>query len=124
MDASDLPRQYRYQYRLNLGSGSRTHSYELIGKYGGVQLRITEYRVGAPCGDIEIHYRNPRQDDHRPPTHDACWLIKAPCWHDGSTLWTTTWVPLWEDAGGEHAPVFQALANAADEKFAMHARAI
>lgn len=38
-------------------------------------------------GGIEAHYRSPpAYMADRPPSHDHCWALDAPCWHDGSSL--------------------------------------
>ena len=36
-------------------------------------------------GGIEIHSPTPMYGD-APPHHEKCWLLDAPCWHDGSSL--------------------------------------
>lgn len=127
LNANELPKQYRYQYRLAPRFGQWEHSYELIGLHGGVHLHITEYTkdyqniTGPYGGGIEFHYRTPYRGRNEPPSHDECWLLKAPCWHDGSSLWASEyWIPLWENARGDHSRVFGALARAADRKFAEH----
>lgn len=36
-------------------------------------------------GGIEVHRATPSEyDDPSRPSHDECWLIGGPCWHDGS----------------------------------------
>lgn len=38
-------------------------------------------------GGIEIHSRKPLYDfGSQEPSHSDCWLLKCPCWHDGSSL--------------------------------------
>jgi hypothetical protein len=38
-------------------------------------------------GGIEVHRATPAEyDDPAKPSHDECWLIGKPCWHDGSSL--------------------------------------
>lgn len=125
INASDLPKQYRYKYRLAPKFGRWVHYYELIGQHGAVQLHITEYNsdsqniAGSYGGSIEFHYWTPYQNE--PPTQDEYWLLKVPCRSDISSLWASEyWIPLWENSGGDHSQVFLALARAADEKFAEH----
>ncbi|TDQ63605.1 hypothetical protein ATL17_1612 [Maritalea mobilis] len=36
-------------------------------------------------GGIEIHSPKPLYGDCQ-ASHDDCWLLNAPCWHDGSSL--------------------------------------
>ncbi len=84
------PDKYRYQYRLTFAFGQWKHSWELVGQRGGLNLHITE-SPGSPFGNyssgIEFHHRTPQRGDDGPPDHDECWLIKANCWHDGSSLY-------------------------------------
>ena len=38
-------------------------------------------------GGIEIHSKTRLYDfGDGKPSHDECWLLKCPCWHDGSSL--------------------------------------
>jgi hypothetical protein len=38
-------------------------------------------------GGIEVHRATPHEyDNPAEPSHDECWLIGKPCWHDGSSL--------------------------------------
>lgn len=125
---SKLSDDYRYQYRMFLRFGNWEHNYELVGQRGGVHLHITEYSEDyvATCGPygggIEFHYRTPYRGNTKPPDHDECWLIKCPCWHDGSSLWASEyWVPMFANGGKtDHVRMFRALAHAADKKFAEH----
>lgn len=127
ISANELPKQYRYQYRLAPRLGQWEHSYELIGQHGAVHLHISEFNkdiqniTGSYGGGIEFHYRTPHIGCNEPPSHDECWLLKAPCWHDGSNLWASEyWIPLWENSRGNHDLIFRTLAQAADKKFSEH----
>ena len=128
MPETNLSDNYRYQYRLTLRFGNWEHNYELMGQHGGVRLHITKYgemykdTCGPYGGGIEFHYRTPGKGDSKPPDHDQCWLIKCPCWHDGSSLWASEyWIPMFANGGKtDHVRMFRALAQAADRKFAEH----
>jgi len=40
-----------------------------------------------PSGGIELHYQIPPDYmDDQAPSHQDCWLLNSPCWHDGSSL--------------------------------------
>lgn len=117
---ADLPRTYRYQYRLSLRYGSWAHSYELVGRHGALHLHINdmgEKHADRYSAGLEIHYRSPPEYmDDKPPTHDECWLMKCPCWHDGTTLYAEThFLPMFD--GVNHERLFLALATEADERF-------
>jgi hypothetical protein len=121
---SDLPREYRYVYKLWLFAGHWKHNYHLVGRWGGLNFHITDFgeeRLAAIpdrySAGLECHYRQPpdymRND---PPSHDCCWLLKAPCWHDGTSIYAQeTLLPLFD--GKDHVRMFVHLAKEADERF-------
>lgn len=42
---------------------------------------------------LEIHYRNcPDYMNPKEPSQEHCWLLDAPCWHDGSSLYACEFV--------------------------------
>ena len=74
---------------------SDRHIWSLVGPEGGVHIwarrNDDEFaeRFGARfIGGIEVHRRAPSewQSDY-PSSHDDCWLIGGPCWHDGTSLY-------------------------------------
>jgi len=91
---NSLPKRYRYKYVMEPRFEHLEHQYQLIGQGGGVHLHITEYSKDFAkeykkkyTGGIECHFRNPPEYmENTPPTYDDCFLLKAPCWHDGSSL--------------------------------------
>ena len=57
-----------------------------------------------------------------PPSQVPCWLLKVPCWHDGTSLYATdTLWPMVEGylRGGEHEQIFRLLEWEADRVFAI-----
>lgn len=59
---------------------------------GGVHIWACRHHpeIEAQWGDryyggIEIHSPSPLHSDCQ-ASHDDCWLLKVPCWHDGSSL--------------------------------------
>lgn len=120
--STDLPKQYRYSYKAKLWAGKWRVDYELVGRHGGVHLHVSgphnydgedHYSAG-----LEVHYRSPpeyMQND--PPSHDECWLLKCPCWHDGTSLYAQEgYLQIVLMAAHEH--VFRKLASDADDYFA------
>lgn len=117
----DLPRTYRYQYRMWLFAGHWKHSYELIGRWGGIHFHVTDFADNPHASErysagLEIHYRQPPPYMDGPPSHDECFLLKAPCWHDGTSLYAQERIlPLFN--GRDHDTLFRFLAGEADERF-------
>lgn len=85
---------YRYTFE------EKTHIWSLAGPDGGVHIWATEapdeqsQEMSALFGErffggVECHYRSPPYEgySHDKPSHDDCWLIGGPCWHDGSSLY-------------------------------------
>ncbi len=96
-------KNYRVRYTWCYNYGHPRHSYEVIGRHGAVHLHITdmdEYALESNTerysAGLETHWRQP--PDHmceKPPSQDECWLLKQPCWHDGTSLYANEkFVPL------------------------------
>ncbi len=66
------------------------HIWSLVGPGGGVHIWAVEneapYRHERYYGGIEMHSRKQLYDWLTEPSHTDCWLLKGPCWHDGSSL--------------------------------------
>jgi hypothetical protein len=112
--------KYEYEYRF----GHPQHTWSVVGACGGLHLHIMDYGADAKYGEqfqggIEIHYRQP--PDYmcdQAPSHDECWLLKQPCWHDGSSLQVSEyWIPLWRVDPTNHVRMFEMLCGRADESF-------
>jgi len=92
-----------YEYRPCPSTGSARHFWVVVGPLAGVHLWV-EVGNGFPFGGFETHYRNPPKymaDDS--PSHDNCWVLKCPCWHDGTSLWATEyWIPMWLNHPNDH----------------------
>lgn len=123
---SDYTRRYRCKYEYTQRFGHPHHEWSLLGAKGGLHLHISDYgekyqkEYGERYqGGIEIHHRTPpgymRND---PPSQDECWLLHAPCWHDGSSLQASErWIPLWLINQHDHDHMFAMLAVDADYHF-------
>jgi hypothetical protein len=120
-----LPRTYRYEYRLSSRFGHWRHSYSLIGRWGGLEFHVTDlgesalsYTSERLSSGLEVHHREPPEYmASDPPSHDECWLLKSPCWHDGTSLYAReTLLPMFD--GVSHEKMFSRLAHEADDRFA------
>ena len=121
-----IERRYRCKYEYAYRFDHPMHLWSLLGARGGLHLWITDHgeEHERKCGNrylggIEIHYRRPPEYMRdQPPSQDECWLLCAPCWHDGSSLQAMErWIPLWLVAPHDHERMFQGLAVDADHHF-------
>lgn len=117
--STTFPRRYRLQMRVYLQFGSWRYSYELVGAKGGLHLHVTgpHNYDGADhwSAGLEAHSRTPLHEVEA-PSHDECWLLKCPCWHDGTSLYAQeAYLPL--VLGGAHESVFRRLVRDADERW-------
>lgn len=114
--------KYRCRYIYEVRHGSPIHVWTLIGRDGGIHLHIHEHEIDGEIvheGGIEIHYRvPPKYMSQDAPSEDCCWLIRCPCWHDGSSLQAQEkWIPIWHENKHDHDSMFRALCAYADEAF-------
>jgi hypothetical protein len=54
---------------------------------------------GDPYGGIEWHMGNKRSHHDDKPSHEHCWLLQSPCWHDGSSLAAERWCERFKQDG-------------------------
>lgn len=107
----------KYTYEKTFGN--KRHTWTAVGAKMAIHLRITDFgeKHGNKYGNqqyssgIEMHYRTPpdyMSDDA--PSQDSCWLLKCPCWHDGSSLQASkTWIPRWQADPHDHDEMFSYL---------------
>jgi len=115
--------RYRCTYEYTTRLGYAYHVWTLVGAKGGLHLHINDRgkddKYGRYSGGIEIHYRTPPEYmSNQPPSQD-CHVLKAPCWHDGSSLQATErWIPIWQSHPHDHDAMFRSLSVEADHHFA------
>lgn len=84
--AAAVPEGLVWSYRIIVRGGRDSHTWTLIGDRGGIHVDAWEsssnFRDDRWMGGIEAHA--PTGDGK--PSHEHCWLIGKPCWHDGSSL--------------------------------------
>jgi hypothetical protein len=107
--------KYEYTHRF----GKPNHCWTVVGRHGAKHLHISPDADYGDTGGIETHYREPPDymaDDA--PSHDQCWLLKAPCWHDGSSMHATEFfIPMWKSAPHDHEGMFRLLQREYDRTF-------
>lgn len=121
--------KYRSEYRYTRRFGNPYHTYLVIGRHGAIHFHVTEYgeetRRASPTmpeftAGLEVHYRQPPDYmSEQPPSHDECWAIKCPCWHDGTSLYAEeTLLPMWLAVRSDPERVLQMLESEADGRWA------
>lgn len=89
----NVPEGMLFQYRITQRHGVRPdHIWALHNEQGGVH--IAAWRHSSPSfgrewmGGIECHFaKAPEYMSADKPSHEHCWILHAPCWHDGSSLY-------------------------------------
>ena len=79
-----------WKYEVVLRAGRPEHIWCLIGDAGAIHIHasLSEWDGRKEwIGGIECHFAS-AQDymDPEKPSHDHCWLLGKPCWHDGTSL--------------------------------------
>lgn len=88
--AAEVPAGLVWQYQIVVRGGQDHHTWGLTGKRGGIHVHAWEassgWRDERWIGGIEGHSPIRREYDSEKPSHEHCWLIHGPCWHEGSSL--------------------------------------
>lgn len=113
-----MPRT-RCEYRFSMRYGREDHMWTCIGALGGLHLHISGPFDGRYSGGLEEHRRTPPdRREMEPPDHDECWLLKCPCWHDGTSLYVSeVAIPLWLEDKNDHLGMFAWLGREYDKRF-------
>ena len=86
-----LPEKFIWQYQIVLRGGFPEHIWILSSDKGAVHIsaRPSEWEKRFEwIGGIECHWTEPPEwADAEKPSHDHCWILGKPCWHDGSSLY-------------------------------------
>lgn len=116
----------KIEYRLTKPFQWWTHNWWVLGEKGALHLHITEYDEEfeknhgmRQQGGVENHYRTP--PDYMKgdaPSHNHCWILEAPCWHDGTSSWAEEyWIPFWLSHKNDHRAIFDLLERHYKERF-------
>lgn len=110
--------EFRFKYEYSKSYGSKaTHIWSIIGKHGAMHLHINNYSYSENLekdtysGGLETHYRSPPDYmANDAPSSDNCWLLKSPCWHDGTSLYVEEHlIPFWLQSPHDHDRMFDKL---------------
>ena len=68
-------------------------TWSAVGPAGGIHIWAQTHSQDAQrtygeyfYGGVEVHFRKSPYGEEK-PHNDHCWLLKGPCWHDGSSLY-------------------------------------
>lgn len=118
--------KYRLKYEYSRLWGRPHHVWTCIGRHGAMHFHVTDHGEDREreygqrySGGLETHYRSPPDymEDHA-PSQDKCWLLKCPCWHDGTSLYATEHlIPLWLANQNDPEYVFRILVEEYEKTF-------
>lgn len=82
--------EYKFEIK-DADTPNKRFTWSGVGEHGAVHVWaqfMEKPSFGEKCyGGIEVHSKTPLYGENDPPSHDNCWLLNGPCWHDGSSLW-------------------------------------
>lgn len=119
--------RFKSKYTYSKDAYKGNHVWTVVSGQGAVHLHISDYGQDYAekydrdryTGGIEMHYRNPpsyMKDDA--PSQDECWILKCPCWHDGSSLQAVeTWIPRWVNDKNDHDGILASLEQYVIDQF-------
>lgn len=115
--------KYRCRYEYHTDVGYPRHYWIVISRHGAVHFRVTDLgeewaktHGDRYSGGLEFHYRSPPEYlKDNAPSQDKCWILKAPCWHDGTSLYASeSLVPFWLMDPHNHKRMFERLQQEAE----------
>ena len=111
-------RRWRAQLRLSERFSKWDWSFEIVGAQGGVHLHISGPHVydGRENWSAGLEFHSRTATDDEPPSHARCWLLDAPCWHEGTSSYPQErYMPLWH--AGHYDEIFRKMIRDADKFF-------
>ena len=106
--AEQVPTGTTWAYKVDIRGGTDYHTWSLVGDRGGIHVSawVTPplagfYDYPRWMGGIEGHSPVWREYDSEKPSHEHCWLLGGPCWHDGSSLQFSEQIAPWLPPPGE-----------------------
>jgi hypothetical protein len=86
-----VPEGMHFQYIMALRHGRTNHMWALSNKAGAIHISGWQHEWDGRAewlGGVECHWPSaPEWARNDKPSHDHCWLLEGPCWHDGSSLY-------------------------------------
>lgn len=86
-----------FEYRQTFCGAGVHYLWALTGEKGAIHIWAQpdtyEHRRSDWSGGIECHYASaPDYMSADCPSHERCWLLDRPCWHDGSSLYFSEYI--------------------------------
>lgn len=119
--------KYQFKYEYSRPFGAARHVWTCVGAKGAVHFHVSDmgqeraekYGGERYVGGLETHYRSP--PDYmadQAPSHPTCWLLKCPCWSDGTSLYASErLIPFWRLEPDNHDRIFAMLEREYEERF-------
>lgn len=117
----ELSGKYRCKFKIYERFSDWAAMFEIVGAKGGVHYHVSRYKdtngSTSYSSGLEFHYRTPPDYmKDKPPSHDECFLLKCPCWHDGTSLYASeVYEPMF--LRGDYSGIFRQMERDAEEKF-------
>ena len=115
-----MNRRYaQHKYTWTGDYGAENHQWQMVCQRGGLHFTVGRIGDGEFWAGLEVHSLTPLYEDSA-PSHSPCWLLGAPCWHDGTSSYALE--TLWPEikaylANGDHKSIFQVLECEANRRF-------
>ena len=81
--------ELKYDYQPPKDANGQ-HVWSVVGPEGGVHIWARESTMKFSnerfIGGVEVHAKKPMYGD-QPVSHEHCWLLGGPCYHDGTSLY-------------------------------------
>lgn len=117
-------RAHKYQWTMNC---SVRHQWSFLGPEGGISFSASMPKEDSNFGSRDVgcglefhHYFDP-SGGQQAPHHAPCWLLGAPCWHDGTSLYASesVWpqIELYLESS-DHPSIFRTLEWEYEQYFA------
>ena len=84
-----IPEGMVWKYEMAMRGDRPEHIWALISDAGAIHIHAMLTELGGRyewLGGIEVHSSTPFEYSKAEPSHDRCWLLGKPCWHDGTSL--------------------------------------
>lgn len=97
------------------------HQWSFRGPGGGLSFHVSimdDEPGREPSAGLEFHHLAPPYGEDEAAHHSPCWLLGAPCWHNGTSLYASESVwPRVHMCKGDHGEIFRVLEREYDAHF-------
>lgn len=107
-----------HEYKWTKPFTSTHHQWSFRGPKGGISFSASLIEGYEPACGLEFHHAFDPSGGKEAAQHARCWLLKAPCWHDGTSLYANE--HLWPRIEGmipDHNKIFRLLEREYESHF-------